>query len=117
MSLIRTPRPDASTPALAAAVALALALALAACGDRPAPRHGFRADTPIYSNAVLDLTQTAGRWTQAAAFAKDPEDDCRSGGASIIETKTGLAILARLCLENRSGLIVTAGNLLRPTRG
>ncbi len=118
MSLIRTPRPDASTPALAAAVAFALSLA--ACSDRPAPRHGFRADTPIYSNAVLDLTQTAGRWTQAAAFAKDPEDDCRSGGASIIETKTGLAILARLCLDGaaidiNSPLAITGPGRLTPT--
>lgn len=99
----------------------ALTLALAACGgNTPEPRRGFRADVPIYSNAVLDLTQLQGRWSQVAAFATDPETDCRAGGASIAQAKTGLAILARLCLDGEavdvnSPLAISGPGRLTPT--
>ena len=95
-------RPSFSPTNLSRLAACAALLGLAACSnDSPVKRNGFRADVPIYSNAVLDLRQTSGRWTQAAAFTRDPESDCRAGGASLIETKTGLTILARLCLNGK----------------
>lgn len=108
-------RPMPRRPAL-----LLLALALAACGNAPASRQGFRSDAPIYSNAVLNLSQTQGRWAQVASFAKDPANECRSGGASILETATGLAILARLCLDGEavdinSPLAITGPGRLTPT--
>lgn len=102
------------------ALTLALAVTLAACGSAKKSPDGFRRDTPIYSNAVLDLVQTQGRWSQVAAFANDPQTDCRAGGASIIETETGLAILARLCLDGtaldlNSPLAVSGPGRLTPT--
>lgn len=96
------------------------ALALAACSSAPNQRQGFRSDAPIYSNAVLNLAQTQGRWAQVAGFARKPDTECRAGGASIIETETGLSILARLCLDGEavdinSPLAVTGPGRLTPT--
>lgn len=105
---------------LPAALALTLTFALAACGTGGKTRDGFRRDTPIYSNAVLNLAQTQGRWSQVAGFSQQPDTDCRAGGASIIETATGLAILARLCLDGQaldvnSPLAITGPGRLTPT--
>ncbi len=97
----------------------ASALALAACSSAT-KRNGFRSDAPIYSNAVLNLAQTQGRWAQVASFARQPDAECRAGGASIIETATGLSILARLCLDGEaldinSPLAITGPGRLTPT--
>ncbi len=115
-------RPNKPHPTLRAAalVATSLVLALTACGQREPSRSGFRSDRPIYSNAVLNLTQTTGRWTQVAAFARDPDADCRAGGASILDTKTGLAVIARLCLDGRpvdinAPLAITGPGRLTPS--
>lgn len=97
--------------------ALLLAL-LAACA--PTTRiDGFRSQGPIYSNAVLDLRQITGTWTQAAAFTTT-RATCRPGGAEIASTPTGLMIRARLCLNGAdlaySGpLAITGPGRLRPT--
>ena len=76
----------------------ALLLALLAACTQTTRIDGFRSQGPIYSNAVLDLRQITGTWTQAAAFTT-ARTTCRPGGAEITQSATGLMIRARLCLN------------------
>lgn len=96
----------------------ALLLALLAACAQTTRIDGFRTQGPIYSNAVLDLRQLQGTWTQAAAFSATA-DRCRPGGAEIAATPAGLTIRARLCLNGTdlaySGpLAITGPGRLRP---
>jgi apolipoprotein D and lipocalin family protein len=78
---------------------LALALLLSACAA-PAPDGAFRrADTPIYSNAVLDTARLSGRWVQVATFAAQGAPGCRPGGADLTQGPDGLTLATRLCLN------------------
>jgi apolipoprotein D and lipocalin family protein len=86
-------------PAARQMTGLLAALLLAACAAAPAKVQGFRAKGPIYSNAVMDMAQVAGRWTQAATFASGGKPGCAAGGAEISSTPTGLTIATRLCLN------------------
>lgn len=81
---------------------------LAACAPAPVRIDGFRAQGPIYSNAVLDLADIAGEWSQVAAFAST-DAPCRAGSARIGPGKNGLAIAARLCLG--AGVVAYSGPL------
>lgn len=97
----------------------ALLLALLAACTQVTRIDGFRTQGPIYSNAVLDLRQLQGTWTQAAAFSA-ARSTCRPGGAEIAATPTGLSIRTRLCLNGAevgySGpLAITGPGRLRPT--
>lgn len=97
----------------------ALLLALLAACTQTTRIDGFRTQGPIYSNAVLDLRQITGTWTQAAAFSTN-RAACRPGGAEITATPTGLAIRARLCLNGADlayagPLAITGPGRLRPT--
>ncbi len=105
------PRP---LPALMAA--LMACLALAACAPRAA-KTAFRSDSPIYSNAVLDLRGLSGRWVQVAAFGHDPATACRAGGARFFLDRTGaLATIARLCLDGNALDLNTTLALTGPGR-
>ncbi|PLL10777.1 lipocalin [Tabrizicola sp. TH137] len=97
----------------------ALLLALLAACTQTTRIDGFRSQGPIYSNAVLDLRQITGTWTQAAAFTA-ARATCRPGGAEITATPTGLSIRARLCLNGADlayagPLAITGPGRLRPT--
>ncbi|MCZ8335549.1 MAG: lipocalin family protein [Rhodobacteraceae bacterium] len=96
-----------------------LLLALLAACTQTTRIDGFRSQGPIYSNAVLDLRQLQGTWTQAAAFSTN-RATCRPGAAEIAATATGLTIRTRLCLNGAdlaySGpLAITGPGRLRPT--
>ena len=100
---------------------LSLALLLAACAPAPSALTGFRAQGPIYSNAVLDLGTITGNWRQVAAFAAPDAPACRPGGADIARGANGLTLAARLCLNGRdvaaSGpLAVTGPGRLTPAK-
>lgn len=97
-----------------------LLLLMAACAPAPSRLDGFRRDTPIYSNAVLDLTTISGDWQQVAAFSAR-KATCPPGNARIGQGATGLAIDARLCLNGRSvaakgPLSITGPGRLTPAR-
>lgn len=105
----RPARKSATRPTLLLALS---ALFLAACGEKTETRQAFRATaTPIYSSAALDPARLAGTWQQVAAFSNS-KSDCRSGGAKIATTGTGLALRARLCLDGDPRDLAT---LLAPT--
>lgn len=92
------------------------ALLLVACSTAPARIEGFRAKGPIYSNAVMNMAQIEGRWTQVAGFGAE---GCRPGGAEFRRDGAGLSVAARLCLggeELRYGgpLAVTGPGRMTP---
>lgn len=104
-------------PRLIPALLLAL-LALGVGCTRTTRIDGFRAQGPIYSNAVLDLRQLQGSWTQSATFS-GTRATCRAGRAEIASTPSGLAIRTSLCLNGSdiaySGpLAITGPGRLRP---
>lgn len=78
---------------------LLLILLLAACAPQATRIDGFRSQGPIYSNAVLDLTTLAGRWTQVAAFSATGAAGCAPGVAEFTAAPGGLILSGRLCLN------------------
>ncbi|WP_338402020.1 lipocalin family protein [Paragemmobacter straminiformis] len=108
-------------PLAALFLALAPLLVLAACGNKTDRRQAFRdTATPIYSNASLSAAALAGRWSQTSAFTNTPGKGCRSGGAMIEPTATGITLRARLCLDGDSrdlatDLATTGPGRLTPT--
>lgn len=86
-----------------------LALALLAACAAPQPIEGFRAQGPIYSNAVLDLARIEGSWAQVATFAGPAQPRCRTGQADITAEAGRLAARMRLCLNG--GEVAYAGPL------
>ena len=96
-------------------IALAALALLAGCMAAPAPRMGYRAaGTPIYSNALFQPGQLAGRWVQVADFAPAGAAPCVAAGLNVTPGAAGrLALEADLCLggERRrySGTAVVTG--------
>ena len=95
-------------------ISLVMMVVLAACGPRDtAGGAAYRAAaTPIYSNAVFDMTKLDGNWVQVAAFAGDSGSKCRSGAVEFARAATGIQVQYQLCLSGKT----TAGQgLLAPT--
>lgn len=71
-------------------------LALAACATTAPNIAGYRDPAkPIYSNAVLQLSDYAGEWVQVAEFATAP---CPPGRITMSPAATGMQITGQLCL-------------------
>jgi apolipoprotein D and lipocalin family protein len=70
-------------------------LALAACAAAPQVTGYRDPDAPIYSNAVLQLSDYAGEWTQVGDFATTA---CTPGAVTMGPTATGMDISGTLCL-------------------
>jgi apolipoprotein D and lipocalin family protein len=86
-------------------------LALAACVATLPQITGYRdPQVPIYSNAVLQLSDYAGEWTQAADFAATP---CAATNLSLRPVAAGMEITGQLCLAGQltdvSGTYATTG--------
>jgi apolipoprotein D and lipocalin family protein len=85
-------------------------LALAACVTAPQVTGYRDPSKPIYSNAVLQLADYAGEWTQAGDFANAP---CAPGAVTMQPTDTGMTITGTLCLggisNDVSGSYVAVG--------
>ncbi len=70
-------------------------LALAACAATPQVA-GYRDPAkPIYSNAVLQLSDYAGEWVQVADFAATA---CPPGRIAMTPSATGMQVTGQLCL-------------------
>lgn len=97
-------------------------LLVAGCAAAPPPATGFRpADAPIWSNAVIDMRQLAGDWTQVAAFAAAPPP-CGAQRLSLAAAPGGLAAAGAVCgaggLAPATGTLAFAGpGRLRPEGG
>ncbi len=75
-------------------------LALAACAAAAPQITGYRDPaTPIYSNAVLQLSDYAGEWTQAGDFATAT---CAAGAITMQPTTSGMNVSGSLCLAGLS---------------
>ncbi|MFM2390981.1 MAG: hypothetical protein RLZZ437_2536 [Pseudomonadota bacterium] len=71
-------------------------LALAACATAAPQIAGYRDSAkPIYSNAVLQLSDYAGEWQQAGEFSSAP---CTPGRIAMSPSATGMQITGQLCL-------------------
>jgi apolipoprotein D and lipocalin family protein len=71
-------------------------LALAACTAAAPQITGYRDPAaPIYSNAVLQLSDYAGEWVQVATFAPS---DCLAGRIVMAPSGNGMQINGQLCL-------------------
>jgi apolipoprotein D and lipocalin family protein len=71
-------------------------LALAACTAAAPQVAGYRDPAaPIYSNAVLQLSDYAGEWVQVATFAPS---DCPAGRIVMAPSGNGMLITGQLCL-------------------
>lgn len=85
-------------------------LALAACAAAPQVTGYRDPATPIYSNAVLQLTDYAGKWMQAADFSTVP---CAPGGVTLTPASGGMQITGQLCLSGQptdvTGLYAATG--------
>jgi apolipoprotein D and lipocalin family protein len=80
---------------------LAPLLLLAACAAAAPQIAGYRAPaTPIYSNAVIAISDLAGDWTQVADFSATR--GCDDGSLRIAPQGGGLIISGRLCLAGRA---------------
>lgn len=75
------------------------ALVLLACAVAPPKVAGYRdPTTQIYSNAVLQLSDYAGEWTQVADFSATP---CTPGRVTLRPVATGMEITGQLCLAGQ----------------
>jgi apolipoprotein D and lipocalin family protein len=72
-------------------------LALAACTAAAPQVTGYRNPaSPIYSNAVLQLSDYAGEWVQVGSFAMSA---CAPGSITMQPTASGMNIAGTLCLS------------------
>jgi apolipoprotein D and lipocalin family protein len=103
-------------PRMTQAVVLGLALVLAGCAAPPEAAFR-RAETPIYSNALLDTARLAGTWTQVGDFAQPGVARCAPGVVAIrpVEPAT-LQVDARLCLNGTVERFAGAARVTGPGR-
>lgn len=84
---------------------------LAACATAAPKVTGYRdPQLPIYSNAVLQLSDYAGEWIQVADFSSTA---CSPGRILLVPTQGGMMIDGQICLggvpTDVSGLYAAAG--------
>jgi apolipoprotein D and lipocalin family protein len=75
-------------------------LALAACATAAPQIAGYRdPNLPIYSNAVLQLSDYEGEWAQVGDFSTT---DCAPGQVTMTPAASGMEIAGTLCLAGVS---------------